>query len=53
MEISYRPSGSMCKVCTRFFLNCSELDFSKMQKMKTDNDGTIVVKCIEFVKVKK
>ena len=49
-----RPSGSMCAVCAfkddEFKQFCGSLNFAEMQKMKTDKDGTVVVKCKEFRK---
>lgn len=46
----YRPSGSMCLVCSHQGIGCDKLDFSSMRKMKVDADGTIVVVCTKFNK---
>lgn len=44
----------MCAVCAfkgdGFKQFCSSLNFAEMQKMKTDKDGVVVVKCKEFRK---
>lgn len=46
--ITHRPSGIMCHACTRKDQTCAELDFTRMQKIKTDKDGITVVRCTEF-----
>ena len=55
--MTHRPSGSMCAVCAfkgdEFKQFCGSLNFTAMQKIKSDKDGTIVVKCIEFRKATK
>lgn len=46
--ITHRPSGIMCHACARKDQNCAVFDFTRMQKIKTDKDGTTVVRCTEF-----
>jgi len=46
--MTHRPSGSMCAACEFKASFCGDLHFHKMQKMKTDSDGTVVVKCDNF-----
>lgn len=46
----YRPSGTMCQGCvTALLQNCSGLPFHTMPVMKTDKDGTKVVRCTKFI----
>lgn len=45
---THRPSGIMCHACERRNQNCAMFDFAKMQKIKTDKDGIVVVRCSEF-----
>jgi len=48
--MNHRPSGSMCAACKHLDVrDCSSLPFKGMPVMKTDKDGTVVVKCVEFV----
>lgn len=52
--MNYRPSGKMCARCVHIDnRDCSRLPFAKMRPMKTDKDGTVVVKCSEFIHLKK
>ena len=46
----YRPSGRMCNSCIRKHVNCSNLKFSEMRRLKIDNDGISVVICSSFKK---
>lgn len=51
MTITHRPSGSMCIVCKNFRSKtiCPNQEaFRKMQTIKKDKCGMIVVKCVEF-----
>ena len=49
---TYRPSGTMCKGCAHIKADCSALPFNTMPQIKRDSDGTVVVKCFNFEKVK-
>ena len=51
--INHRPSGRMCASCDKRFNNCSNLDFSQMRIIRKDKDGSLVVKCSEYVKTSK
>ena len=54
MEIKYIPKGSMCMVCTKLYLDCSNLCFDKYPPMgKPDEEGYVVVRCHEFNKKEK
>ena len=45
---THRPSGIMCHACSRRDENCAVFDFTRMQKIKADKDGVVVVRCSEF-----
>ena len=45
---THRPSGIMCHACNRRDENCAVFDFTRMQKIKADKDGVVVVRCSEF-----
>lgn len=52
-DITHRPKGSMCIVCSNFDKkDCSQLDFTKMKQIGKDDDGVIVVRCTDFTKYK-
>ena len=51
--MKHRPSGRMCASCDKRFNNCSNLDFSQMRIIRKDKDGSLVVKCSEYVKTSK
>lgn len=49
MLVTHRPKGSMCAVCSHFNQkDCSQLDFTSMKKIGQDDDGVVVVRCIDF-----
>lgn len=50
--ITYQPKGGMCGVCIHLSRNCGLLNFSEMQRIGKYPDGTIVVKCTDFKRVK-
>ena len=47
--ITHRPKAiGFCDRCANKNADCSSLDFTKMQVIKTDKDGVKVVKCSQF-----
>ncbi len=48
--VTHQPKGGMCGACAYRLRVCDHLDFTKMQPIGKYPDGTIVVKCTEFIK---
>lgn len=51
----HQPKVGMCANCKNALKDCSGLDFKRMPTIsrKPASDGVVIVKCIEFERVKK
>lgn len=49
-KIEYTPKGSMCMVCAKKHLVCSDLPFNKFPIIEVTLDGIKIVKCVRFVR---
>jgi len=45
---SHRPKGALCMICVHKLKDCSGMEFEKMPVIGKDQDGIVVVNCVEY-----